>query len=143
MGEVFYSAERVIDTDAFVDLLRRSTLAQRRPVDDPECVAGMLEHADLMITAWREETLVGLARSVTDFNYCCYVSDLAVDVELQHAGIGTELLCQTRLQLGFGCSLILLSAPGAQAYYPRVGFTRHESAWILHGEDEIRISPDK
>jgi ribosomal protein S18 acetylase RimI-like enzyme len=142
MGEIFYSAERVVEADAFVDLLRRSTLAERRPVDDAECVAGMLEHADLMITAWCQDTLVGLARSVTDFNYCCYLSDLAVDADFQHAGIGTELLCETRARLGFRCSLILLSAPAAQAYYPRVGFTRHESAWVLGAEDEIRLSPD-
>jgi len=142
MGEIFYSAERVVEADAFVDLLRRSTLAERRPVDDAECVAGMLEHADLMITAWCQETLVGVARSVTDFNYCCYVSDLAVDADFQHSGIGTELLCQTRVQLGFRCSLILLSAPDAKAYYPRVGFTRHESAWVLGAEDEIRLSSE-
>jgi ribosomal protein S18 acetylase RimI-like enzyme len=90
-----------------------------------------------------QDTLVGLARSVTDFNYCCYLSDLAVDADFQHAGIGTELLCETRARLGFRCSLILLSAPAAQAYYPRVGFTRHESAWLLGAEDEIRLSPDE
>ena len=70
-------------------------------------------------------------------------SDLAVDADFQHAGIGTELLCETRARLGFRCSLILLSAPAAQAYYPRVGFTRHESAWLLGAEDEIRLSPDE
>ncbi|MDX1417469.1 MAG: GNAT family N-acetyltransferase, partial [Candidatus Promineifilaceae bacterium] len=108
---------------------------ERRPVDDPTCIDGMLEHADLLVTAWNGGTLVGVARSVTDFNYCCYLSDLAVDQELQKSGIGRHLIRRTRQQLGPRCKIILLSAPAAVAYYPRIGFTQHPSAWTLNPDD--------
>jgi hypothetical protein len=74
-----YEHTRVIGEEEFVDLLKRSTLAERRPVDDSKCIKAMLKHANLICTAWDGERLVGVARSVTDFEYCCYLSDLAVD----------------------------------------------------------------
>ena len=98
---------------------------------------GMLRHADLLVTAWSGERLVGVARSVTDFDYCCYLSDLAVDRALQGQGVGRELIRRTRERLGPRCMLILLSAPAATKYYPRLGFTRHDSAWILKADDPL------
>ena len=133
-----YEINKAISSAEFVDLLRRSTLAERRPVDDPTCIEGMLAHADLLVSAWEGDTLVGVARSVTDFYYCCYLSDLAVDQALQQSGIGRELIRQTREQLGPRCKIILLSAPAAVAYYPRIGFTQHHSAWILNRDDPLR-----
>lgn len=132
-----YKVNEEISSDQFVELLRRSTLAERRPVDDMDTIRGMLEHADLLVTAWQNEQLVGLARSVTDFSYCCYLSDLAVDVNVQGQGIGRELISQTREQLGPKCKLILLSAPAAVAYYPHIGFRQHVSAWIMNPEDKL------
>src|SRR3990172_1193912 len=112
--------------------------AERRPVDDRDCLAGMLRHADLLVTAWERDLLVGVARSVTDFNYCCYLSDLAVDQAYQQTGIGRELIRRTREQLGSGCMVILLSAPAATGYYPRIGFRLHGSAWVLRPADELQ-----
>ena len=132
-----YRIGEVVSPEQFIGVLRRSSLADRRPIDDPDCVAGMLRHADLMVTAWQDALLVGVARSVTDFSYCCYLSDLAVDQHVQHAGIGRELIRKTREQLGPRCTIILLSAPSATDYYPRIGFTRHESAWVLSPDDAL------
>ncbi|CAN5674915.1 GNAT family N-acetyltransferase [soil metagenome] len=130
-----YSTTDTISPELFRDLLLRSTLAERRPVHDMACLQGMLKHADLLVTCWDGEQLVGLARSVTDFSYCCYLSDLAVDQQCQRAGIGTELIRRTQEKLGRLCKIILLSAPAAVDYYPRIGFTSHPSAWIMsHGE---------
>lgn len=126
-----YEHDRGIDEAAFVDLLKRSTLAERRPIDDPKCVRAMLDHADLLCTAWDEGRLIGVARSLTDFEYCCYVSDLAVDQDYQRKGIGRALLRLTRSRLGSGALVILLAAPAAESYYPRIGFEAHRSAWIL------------
>jgi GNAT superfamily N-acetyltransferase len=132
-----YRVASSITADQFVDLLHRSTLADRRPVEDLARIQGMLEYADLLVTAWDDDQLVGVARSVTDFSYCCYLSDLAVDRSYQRRGLGRELIRRTRSQLHPECTLILLAAPDAREYYPHIGFKRHSSAWILRSEDEI------
>jgi GNAT superfamily N-acetyltransferase len=126
-----YETSQPVSSGEFVDLLRRSTLAERRPVDDPKCVQAMLQHANLLCTAWDDEMLVGIARSLTDFEYCCYLSDLAVDVKYQKAGIGKRLIELTRSKLGGSAKIILLAAPKAETYYPKLGFAAHPSAWIL------------
>ena len=126
-----YTSERSLTPKEFIDLLQRSTLAARRPVGDAGCIAEMLKHGDLLVTAWQDGRLVGVARSVTDFAYCCYLSDLAVDVSCQRSGVGKELIRRTQERLGPRCTLILLSAPAAHDYYPRIGFEQHPSAWTL------------
>ena len=128
---IHYSTTTPLPPTTFIDLLRRSTLAERRPVDDAETIAGMLANADLTVTAWDGELLVGVARSVTDFTYCCYLSDLAVDVAYQRQGIGVELIARTQAQLGPRCNLILLAAPAAANYYGHIGFNHHPRCWIL------------
>jgi len=130
-GMIAYNANSPLTAAEFIDVLRRSTLAERRPVDDPEAIAGMVANADLTVTAWDGDRLVGVARSVTDFTYCCYLSDLAVDAAYQRQGIGVELIARTQAQLGPQCKLILLAAPAAADYYPRIGFEHHPRCWIL------------
>jgi GNAT superfamily N-acetyltransferase len=132
-----YETTRQISAGEFIDLLRRSTLAERRPVDDRKCIKAMLRHANLLCSAWDGEKLVGVARSVTDFAFCCYLSDLAVDENYQRKGIGKELIRQTRSRLGDKAMIILLSAPKAEAYYPKIGFEAHRSAWVLAAHEPI------
>lgn len=81
-----------ITVEQFVQLLSETTLGPRRPLNNHECLAGMLEHADILVTAWAGERLIGVARSVTDFHYCCYLSDLAVSESVQKGGVGQELI---------------------------------------------------
>lgn len=133
-----YETNRAISAAEFVDVLRRSTLAERRPVDDPKSIAAMLEHANLVCTAWDGPTLVGVARSLTDFEYCCYLSDLAVDENYQKRGVGRELIRLTQSQLGARAKLILLAAPKAESYYPKIGFQPHRSAWIIPARGELK-----
>lgn len=135
---ITYDTTRRLAAAEFVDLLRRSTLGERRPIDDPETIEGMVSNADLTVTAWDGELLVGVARSVTDFAYCCYLSDLAVDEAYQRRGIGLELMALTQDLLGPKCKLILLAAPAAADYYPHVGFTHHPRCWILDRETVLR-----
>ena len=130
-GMLRYSLTESVSVEAFRDLLVRSTLAERRPMDHPECLEGMLRHADVTATCWDGEVLVGIARSVTDFSYCCYLSDLAVDASFQKQGIGKRLVELTQSRLGPLCKIILLSAPAAVDYYPRIGFSHHPQAWVL------------
>jgi predicted N-acetyltransferase YhbS len=136
--KIQYETGRAISEAEFVDVLRRSTLAGRRPVDDPKCVRAMLEHANLVCTAWEGATLVGVARSVTDFEYCCYLSDLAVDKRYQRKGIGRELIRITQSRLGPKAKVILLAAPEAEAYYPKVGFEQHRSAWVIPANKSLK-----
>jgi GNAT superfamily N-acetyltransferase len=135
--DIQYCDSRKISAAEFIDLLRRSTLAERRPVDDPKCIEAMLHYASLLCTAWDGATLVGVARSVTDFEYCCYLSDLAVDQSYQRRGIGRKLIALTKSKLGLRANIILLAAPNAEAYYPKVGFDAHRSAWILSASKDL------
>lgn len=126
-----YAIEPQLAADEFVDVLRRSTLAERRPVDDRARIETMLRNASVILTA-RDATglLVGISRAMTDFSYCCYLSDLAVDAAFQGQGIGRELIRRTHEAGGPGTTLILLAAPKARTYYPHVGMTQHDSCWI-------------
>ncbi len=136
--EVEYFVNRPITPEQFVDLLNQTTLGARRPTDNYECISGMLENADLLVSAWIGEQLVGIARSVTDFHYCCYLSDLAVSEQIQSKGIGKELIRQTFVSLKKGCKLILLAAPQATKYYPKIGFKQHNSAWLMSDLEELQ-----
>src|SRR5580704_3761233 len=119
-----------LDLDAVIGLYRASTLGERRPVDDRERMAAMLRNANLVVTAWDGELLVGIARSVSDFSYATYLSDLAIRQSHQKQGIGRELIRRTQAH-GGRASIILLSAPKAVDYYPRIGLKAHTSAWTL------------
>jgi GNAT superfamily N-acetyltransferase len=133
-----YEHSQVIGKEEFVDLLKRSTLGERRPLDDSQCITAMLMNASLICTAWDGDKLVGVARSVTDFEFCCYLSDLAVDEAYQKQGIGRELIRVTKSRLGPRAFIILLAAPKAAEYYPRIGFEAHPSAWILDAAKELK-----
>ena len=109
----------------------------RRPVDDPKCIVDMVTNASLTVTAWEDGVLIGVARSVTDFAYCCYLSDLAVDRRFQRQGIGRELIARTQAKLGPRCKIVLLAAPTAAEYYPHIGMEKHSSAWVLPRNKEI------
>jgi len=132
-----YASDRAITVDDFIDLLRRSTLGERRPLDDRACMQGMLAGTSLLVTAWAGGRLVGLARCLTDFHFACYLADLAVDQACQRLGVGRELQRRVQERLGPRCSIILLAAPKAVDYYPRVGYSRHESCWILKRDERI------
>jgi predicted N-acetyltransferase YhbS len=126
-----YRTGNDLDTDQVIELYVASTLGERRPVGDRARMAGMLREANLVITAWDGDVLVGIARSMSDFHYATYLSDLAVRLSHQRRGIGVELMRRTR-QAAPQAGLILLAAPAAVGYYPKVGFTAHPSAWVLH-----------
>jgi GNAT superfamily N-acetyltransferase len=129
---ITYAIEPRLIADEFIDVLVRSTLAERRPVGDADTIAGMLAHADVIVTARAGDgLLVGVSRAVTDFSYCTYLSDLAVDAAWQGRGIGRELVGRTHDAAGRCTALILLSAPKAQSYYPYIGMRRHESCWVV------------
>ena len=127
--------EPQLAVDEFADVLHRSTLAQRRPVHDRQRLEGMLRHADVIASARNADgLLVGVSRAITDFHYCTYLSDLAVDVAYQRQGIGKALIRKTHELAGLQTTLMLLSAPAAREYYPHIGMAAHDSCWIISGD---------
>ncbi len=129
--DISYQLEPELEPAEMIDLLVRSTLAERRPIDEPGTIQDMIRHADIVLTARIDGKLVGLSRAITDFSYCTYLSDLAVDEAFQRRGIGRELIARTHAAAGLDTTLILLAAPKAENYYPHIGLERHNSCWII------------
>jgi predicted N-acetyltransferase YhbS len=134
---ITYKTGNDLNLDAVIELYRASTLGERRPVDARERMRLMLQHANLVITAWDGDLLVGISRSLTDFVYITYLSDLAVRVSHQRRGIGKELMRRTQAAAP-QATVLLLAAPAAEKYYPHVGFTHHPQAWILRSGETIQ-----
>jgi len=135
--DISYKMNHPISARQFIDLLEKSTLAERRPTNDLECMEGMIANSNLTVTAWDGDLLVGIARSMTDFHYACYLSDLAVHRAYQQRGIGRRLQQITQEQLGEKCRLILVAAPDAHSYYGHIGYSNNLRCWILGRDDQI------
>jgi GNAT superfamily N-acetyltransferase len=126
---LLYRLDAVPTARQVADLYRDAGLI--RPVDDLPRMQRMLDHANLIVTAWDGDDLVGIARSVTDFSFCCYLSDLAVASAYQRKGIGRELIRRTQETAGEEAMLLLLAAPTARDYYGHIGFEKSERAWMV------------
>ena len=134
---IHYQIEENLTVEEFKAVLERSTLGERRPINEPERLSKMLEHGNLIVTARENGQLIGIARSLTDFLYCTYLSDLAVDETYQKMGIGKELIRQTKLATP-QATLILLSAPKAVTYYPKIGLTQFEQCYVLRDVNDLK-----
>jgi predicted N-acetyltransferase YhbS len=133
---IHYRLGNDLNLDAVIALYQRSSLGLRRPVGEPERMADMVKNANLVVTAWESGKLIGISRALSDFSFVTYLSDLAVDQDYQHQGIGKELIRQTQ-QAAPAAKIILLAAPAAELYYPHIGFTRHPQAWMLNPGETI------
>ena len=118
---IVYAMEPYLTAQEFQDVLISSTLAERRPADDLERLDKMLRQAQIIVTARDGKKLVGISRAITDYSFCCYLSDLAVDAAHQGKGIGKRLIEETHKTAGLHTGLFLVSAPAAEGYYPKVG----------------------
>jgi len=133
---ISYRTGNDLDLDEVIELYRASRLGERRPVDDRARMERMLREANLVVTAWDGEQLVGISRSLTDFSYATYLADLAVRESHQRQGIGQELIRRTQ-SASAPATVILLAAPAAEQYYPHIGFTHHPQAWRLPAGVEV------
>jgi GNAT superfamily N-acetyltransferase len=133
---ISYRTGSDLDLDAVIDVYRDSTLGERRPVDDRDVMGRMLAGANLVVSAWDGDRLVGIARSLSDFAFCTYLADLAVRLAYQRQGIGRELVRQTQ-KGGKSATIFLFSAPAAEPYYPHIGFSQG-SGWMLSRMQRVR-----
>jgi len=139
MNSIRYQYGNDLDLDQVIELYNASTLGDRRPVNDRQVMSDMLRHANLVVTAWDDNLLIGIARTLTDFGYVGYLSDLAVRVSHQRKSIGIQLVQKTREKMGPRSMLVLLASPKAVGYYPKIGFTKHNSAWTINAQDPFPI----
>ena len=137
MSEIVYAIEKSLNTTEFIKVLKNSTLAERRPVDDEQRISSMCNNANLIVTARLDGKLIGVARSLTDFVYCTYLSDLAVDVKHQKIGIGKKIIEETK-NITPQAKLILLSAPAAVDYYPKIGMSKHNHCYFIDDLSELK-----
>ena len=128
---IIYRDDAQLSVEQVIELYKKSTLGERRPIDRPDVFAGMISNADIIITAWDGDNLVGISRALTDFTYVTYLADLAVDEAYQHQGIGKKLIDETQKRTEPQCMMVLLAAPNANDYYPKIGFTHNPRAWML------------
>lgn len=129
MATIKYKVNARINVNDVIEVFKSSGI--NRPVDDVERIRQMIDNSNLIVTAWRGLELIGISRSVTDFAYCCYLSDLAVKNEYQKQGIGKAMIEITKEQIGERTMLLLLSAAPAMEYYPKIGFEKVENGFII------------
>jgi len=127
--EITYRNDIMPDTDKIIDVYNSSGI--NRPTTDKERIEKMYSNSNLILTAWDKDKLVGISRSLTDFCFCCYLSDLAVRKDYQKSGVGQKLIQLTKEKVGEQTSLILLSAPTAMEYYPKVGMQKIDNGFII------------
>jgi len=127
---ITYKTNAKLEAHELADLFKSSGI--KRPVEDLNRVKNMIDNSNLLVTAWDGEKLVGVARALSDLSYCCYLSDLAVDKEYQNQGIGHELVNEIQKLIGDESNLVLLSAPEAMEYYPKIGFEKAGNAYIIY-----------
>lgn len=128
-NDIIFQVEEKLSPEEFKSVLIRSTLGERRPIEDNERLEQMCKHANIIVTARKDGQLIGIARSLTDFGFCTYLSDLAVDVAYQKMGIGKKMIEKTQA-VAAQTTIILLAAPAARAYYPKIGMTQFEYCFI-------------
>ena len=127
--ELVFRLDIIPKIEQIIEVYNSSGL--NRPTTDKERIKKMYENSNLIATAWHDNNLVGISRALTDFCYCCYLSDLAVKEEFKHKGIGKKLIELTKEKIGDQTMLLLLSAPAAMDYYPKIGMQKVDNGFII------------
>jgi len=127
---ILYKSDVIPSTEQIIELYNDAPLT--RPTSDSLRIKKMYEQSNLVISAWDKDELIGIARSLTDFCYACYLSDLAVKKNYQKLGIGKELVSLTKKEIGDQSMLLLLSVETALEYYPKIGMLKVENGFIIN-----------
>ena len=124
-----YSFDKIPTAEQIIELYDSAGLP--RPTNDKDRIQKMFDSSDLIVTAWKNEFLVGVARSITDWVWSCYLADLAVHPDYKESGIGKKLVLLTKEKIGDQSMLLLLSVPTAMEYYPKIGMTKEDRAFTI------------
>lgn len=127
--EIEYKFDIIPTAEQIIELYEKAGLP--RPTNDTERIHKMYEHSNLVVTAWNDETLVGVSRSITDWVWSCYLADLAVHPDYKKSGIGKKLVQLTKEKLGEESMVLLLSVPTAMEYYPKIGMRKEDRAFTI------------
>ena len=128
--EITYKVNVILLAEQVVELYDKSGMP--RPTKDNERIQKMFDNSNLVVTAWDNDKLVGVSRCITDWVWCCYLSDLAVDPGYRKSGIGKKLIELTKETVGEQSMILLLSVPTAMEYYPKVGFTKEDRGFLIN-----------
>jgi len=131
MDKMHFEVNAEISVDEYVELIKSTSIGERRPLNDLQRMEGMLKNSNLIVTVRHGKSLVGMARAITDFFWVAYISDLAVGPNFQRIGLGKKLILKLRNELSDECKLFLLAAPSAVGYYPHIGFLKEDRGWVL------------
>lgn len=85
--QIDYREDANISVEYAIDLYKQLTRGERRSVDRPNVFEGMLKHANLVISAWDSQRLIGIVRSLSDFTYVTDLADPAIDAEYQKSAV--------------------------------------------------------
>lgn len=127
--DISYSFDKIPAAEAVIELYNLAGLP--RPTNDPERIQKMFDSSNLVVTAWHNDRLVGVSRSITDWVWSCYLADLAVHPDYKKSGIGKKLVELTKEKLGEESMILLLSVPTAMEYYPKIGFIKEDRAFTI------------
>lgn len=129
LDSITFKINESLPVAAIIDVFKSSGIV--RPAGDRERIKRMFDNANLVVSAWSGDELIGVSRALTDYSYCCYVSDLAVKKEFQRKGVGKQLIHLTKEKAGDHATLILLAAPNAMDYYPKVGLESVQNGFMI------------
>lgn len=130
---IIYRNDKDVEVEDMIEVFRNSGIV--RPINQPERIQAMINNADILLSVWFGNRMIGVARALTDWSFCCYLSDLAVDKEFQNSGVGRKLITKVQEEIGKEVVLILLAAPSAMTYYPKVGFEKIENGFMIKRKD--------
>ncbi|MCP3781468.1 GNAT family N-acetyltransferase [Paenibacillus polymyxa] len=127
--DITYTNHKDVSVKDVIRVFRTSGIV--RPIDQPERIQMMISNSDILLSAWHGNKMIGIARALTDWSFCCYLSDLAVDQTFQKSGVGRNLISMVQEEIGEGVALILLAAPSAITYYPKIGFDLINNGFMI------------
>ena len=102
-----------------------------KPIAGAARLQVMIDETQLVLSVWDDEHLIGFARCLTDFEYCCYLSDILILPAYEGHQIGRQLIATLQAYIGPRVTLSLRAADSAVGFYERIN--------LPHADNMFRI----